>query len=167
MPLTTLLVHKQSMPVKPLIPLKLSICWTSFNYQATLKLGGSASKKSTSTFLLDKVDEPYITAYANHVSFHLNYHRGHTQSFMVYIRVTSLLANKTSLTTEPPILPKWSVRSWPMMYGGAWLNTTTTQQSYLIVKQKRRLFSITENSKYQPFAAKVLGDGTTNIVGPF
>ena len=40
------------------------------NLEAMMKFGGVSSKKEAANFIFDKVEDPYITVYVNHVSSH-------------------------------------------------------------------------------------------------
>lgn len=57
---------------------------------AMMKLGGISSEKEAVNFLIDKVGEPYITSYVNHVSAVPDARNAPFAICQSYLHITSL-----------------------------------------------------------------------------
>jgi hypothetical protein len=137
--------------------------------QAMVKLGGIHSSAEAGNFLVDKIGHPLITFYVNHVSSHpiaqkapyaivpdihaFNFQQEGSKLMTVgpCLLLTRSLKSKHSQHTKADM-----TAATPIL--GQWINMRT-KSSYLVIKNSRSLDCL--------FAADVVGDGTSEVVGPF
>ena len=137
--------------------------------QAMMKLGGIQSDKEAVNFLLDKVGDPYITAFVNHVSSHPNARKAphsivpdiHTRNFPVGCQTI----NDSGAISAAEAF--FEVKTYTACKSRYKHNNTNIKPA------DRRAREITQSYKRKfkkldtLFAADVVGDGDGDVTGPF
>ena len=136
---------------------------------AMMKLGGIYSVKEAANFLLDKIGEPYITRYVNHISSFPNARRA-PWSIVPDIHAHNFPAGKQTIndsgasSTGEAIFEIKTYTACPSRYEH---NNTTTcppdRRAKEVTHEYRRKFKKLDTK----FASNVVGDGDSDIVGPF
>jgi hypothetical protein len=137
--------------------------------QAMMKLGGIYSEKEAVNFLLDKIGEPYITAYVNHVSSHPNARKAqhaivpdlHARNFPVGRQ----RINGSGATSSAEAF--FEIKTFTACNSRYKHNNTTSKPVERRAKQVSQSYSRKFKKLDTLFAADVVGDGSGPAVGPF
>ena len=137
--------------------------------QAMMRLGGIYSEKEAANFLLDKIGEPYITRYVNHVASHPNIRKS-PLAIVPDLHATNFPAghqrvnDSGATSTAEAIFEIKTFTACKSRY-------RHTNRSSKPVDRREREVTQSYNRKFKKldkqFAAEVVGDGSNDIVGPF
>ena len=115
--------------------------------QAMMKVGGIHSEKEAVNFLIDKIGDPHITAYVNHVSSHPNAERHPTSFCLMYMHGTTLPVAKGSMTVGQHRQPRRYLKSKRTRHATAATTTTTQPPSRLSAEPGKYHSRTSGNSK--------------------
>ena len=115
---------------------------------AMMKLGGIFLVKEAANFLLDKIGEPYITRYVNHVSSFPNARRAQW-SIVPDIHAHNFPAGRQTINDSGASFQrvKLSLRLKLILPAEADMHTTTLQLALLIVELKKLLMNTEGSSR--------------------
>ena len=137
--------------------------------QAMMKLGGIQSEKEAVNFLLDKVGDPHITSYINHVSSHPNSRKA-PHSIVPDIHARNFPAGKQTIndsgasSTAEAIFEVKTFTACPSRYKH---NNETIKPPDRRAREITNSYSRKFKKLDRLFAADIVGDGTGDIIGPF
>ncbi len=138
--------------------------------QSMMKLGGIFSEKEAANFLLDKVGEPHITSYINHVSSHPNAKKA-PHSIVPDIHATNFPVGRQTINDSGAISAAeaiFEIKTYSACNTRYKHNNNSTvkpanRRAKLVVQQYNNKFKKLDRL----FASDIVGDGTSDTVGPF
>jgi len=138
--------------------------------QSMMKLGGIFSEKEAANFLLDKVGEPHITSYINHVSSHPNTKKA-PHSIVPDIHATNFPVGRQTINDSGAIsaaeaifeIKTYSACNTRYKHNNNSKVKPANRRAKLVVQQYNNKFKKLDRL----FASDIVGDGTSDTVGPF
>ena len=137
--------------------------------QAMMKVGGIHSEKEAVNFLIDKIGDPHITAYVNHVSSHPNARKA-PHAIVPDVHAWNYptgrqRVNDSGATSSAEAI--FEVKTYTACNSRYNHNNTTTKPA----ERRAREISLSYKRKFKKldtlFASDVVGDGSGDITGPF
>ena len=137
--------------------------------QSMMKLGGIHSEKEAANFLMDKVGDPHITSYINHLSSHRDVRKA-PHAVVPDIHATNFPAGRQTINDSGATMSAeaiFEIKTFTACNTRYDHNNATTapadRRANEVTQEYRRKFKRLD----EHFAADIVGDGNDATVGPF